>query len=82
MCRRKIAFSGKWAVIDATVAMENMVIAAWALGIGSCWIVACNEQKVKELLTIPDEWKVVALITLGYPLNNQRQGIRKQLRNC
>ena len=59
--------TGKWAVVDATIAMQNMVIAAWALGIGSCWIGACNEEKVKELLKIPEKWKVVALMTFGYP---------------
>ena len=44
-----------------------MVIAAWTFGIGSCWIGSFNEEKVKELLKIPDKWKVVALLTLGYP---------------
>ena len=63
----KSLMTGKWAVVDTTIAMENMVIAAWALGIGSCWIGACNEQKVKEMLRIPKDWKVVALVTLGYP---------------
>ena len=34
----KSFLTGRWAVVDATIAMQNMVIAAWALGIGSCWI--------------------------------------------
>jgi nitroreductase len=59
--------TGKWAAIDATIAMQNMVVAAWALGVGSCWIGAFDEKKVKESLKIPSKWKVVALITLGYP---------------
>ncbi len=63
----KSLMTGTWAVVDATIAMENMVIAAWTLGIGSCWIGACNEEKVKDLLKIPDKWKIVALVTLGYP---------------
>ncbi len=63
----KSIMTGKWALVDATIAMENMVIAAWALGVGSCWIGACDENKIKELLKIPDNWKVVALIALGYP---------------
>jgi len=63
----KSLLTGKWAVVDTTIAMQNMVIAAWTLGIGSCWIGACNEGKVKNLLKIPDKWKVVALVTLGYP---------------
>ena len=63
----KSLLTGKWAVVDATIAMQNMVIAAWTLGVGSCWIGDFNEEKVKELLKIPDKWKVVALVTLGYP---------------
>jgi nitroreductase len=66
----KSLLTGKWAVVDATIAMENMVIAAWTLGVGSCWIGACNEEKVKELLKIPDKWQVIALLTLGYPTEN------------
>jgi len=44
-----------------------MVIAAWAMGIGSCWIGGFKEDKVKEMLKIPDKWKVIALVTFGYP---------------
>ena len=69
--------TGKWAVVDATIAMQNMVIAAWALGIGSCWIGACDEEKVKELLKIPDKWKVVALVTLGYPAEQPKPRKKK-----
>jgi nitroreductase len=44
-----------------------MVLAAWALGVGSCWVGAFNESKVKQLLQIPEKWAVVALVSLGYP---------------
>ncbi len=73
----KSLLTGKWAVVDATIAMENMVIAAWTLGIGSCWIGACNEEKVKEMLKIPDKWKVVALLTFGYPAEKPEQRKKK-----
>ena len=73
----KSLMTGKWAVVDATIAMQNMVIAAWALRIGSCWIGACNEEKVKELLKIPDKWKVVAFLTLGYPAEQPKPKNRK-----
>jgi nitroreductase len=69
--------TGKWAVVDATIAMQNMVIAAWTLGVGSCWIGACNEEKVKELLKIPDKWKVVASITFGYPAEQPKPRKKK-----
>ncbi len=71
--------TGKWAIIDATIAMQNMVIAAWSLGVGSCWIGACNEEKVKELLKIPEKWRVVALITFGYPAEQPTERKKKQL---
>jgi nitroreductase len=73
----KSLLTGKWAVVDATIAMQNMVIAAWTLGIGSCWIGACNEAKVKQLLKIPDKLKVVALITLGYPAEQPKPRKKK-----
>ncbi len=75
----KSLMTGKWAVVDATIAMENMVIAAWTLGIGSCWIGACNEEKVKELMKIPDKWKVVALITFGYPAEQRKPRKKKSI---
>lgn len=73
----KSFLTGKWAVVDATIAMENMVIAAWTLGVGSCWIGACSEEKVKGLLKVPDKWKIVALVTLGYPAEQPRPRKKK-----
>ena len=66
----KALLTGKWAVVDTTIALENMVLAASSLGIGSCWIGAFNEQKVKDKLQIPESWKIVALLSLGYPAEN------------
>jgi nitroreductase len=74
----KSLLTGKWAVIDATIAMQNMVIAASALEIGSCWIGACNEEKIRKLLKIPDKWKFVALLTLGYPAEQPKPRKKKQ----
>ncbi|MCW3998203.1 MAG: nitroreductase family protein [Candidatus Bathyarchaeota archaeon] len=75
----KAILTGKWAVVDTTIAMQNMAIAAWALGVGSCWIGSFNENKVKKTLNIPDNWKVVALITLGYPAEQPKQRKKKPL---
>jgi nitroreductase len=69
--------TGKWAIVDAAIAMQNMVIAAWVLGVGSCWIGAFDEKKVKELLKIPEKWKVVALVTIGYPEKKPKKKPKK-----
>jgi nitroreductase len=75
----KSLLTGKWAVVDTTIAMQNMVIAAWALGVGSCWIGAFDEKKVKESLKIPDKWKVVALLTIGYPAEQPKPRKKKPI---
>ena len=71
--------TGKWAVVDVAIAMENMALAAWTLGVGSCWIGAFDEEKVKDLLKIPSKWKVVALLTLGYPAEMPKQRKKKPI---
>ena len=60
--------------------MQNMVIAAWTLGVGSCWIGSFNEKKVKEQVKIPEKWKVVALITLGYPAEQPKERKKKSIK--
>jgi nitroreductase len=75
----KALLTGKWAVVDTTISLQNMVIGAWGLGVGSCWIGSFNEKKVKETLMIPDNWKVVALLTLGYSAEQPKQRKKKSL---
>jgi len=59
--------SPKWHVVDVALAMQNMVLTATAEGLGTCWIGSFNEGRVKRLLKIPDNFRVVALLALGYP---------------
>lgn len=59
--------SEKWAVVDVTMAMQNMVLAAEVQGVGSCWIGDFVEGDVKKMLSIPERGKVVALISMGIP---------------
>lgn len=69
----------RWVPIDVTIAMENMVIAAWSLGVGSCWIGDFDEKQVKELLGIPENVKVLALLSMGYPAERPPQREKKPL---
>lgn len=59
--------SEKWGVVDVTIAMQNMVLAAEVQGVGSCWIGDFKEEEVKKLLSIPEKGKVIALISMGIP---------------
>ena len=57
---------GKYGRYDATLAGGNMITMAASLGLGTCWIGAFDEPKVKEILEIPQDIEVIGLITLGY----------------
>jgi len=57
---------GKYGRYDATLAGGNMMTIATSLGLGTCWIGAFDEPKVKEILEIPKNIEVIGLITLGY----------------
>lgn len=62
-----------------TIAIEHMTLAAHSLGLGTCWIGAFDLPRVKELLDIPEEVKVVALLTLGVPAQKGTVRPRKSL---
>lgn len=53
-------------LIDMGIAVEHFILQADELGLGSCWMGLFDEKKVKKVLDIPWERKVVALLTLGY----------------
>ena len=59
--------SPKWYMIDVAIAMQNMVLTATGEGLGTCWVGSFNEREVKEMLKIPEEYRVIALLALGYP---------------
>jgi nitroreductase len=56
--------------IDVAIALDHITLAAVELGLGTCWIGAFDEKKVKQILEIPSEVRVVALMPLGYPYDS------------
>jgi nitroreductase len=65
--------------VDLSIALEHISLQAAELGLGSCWIGAFNQEKVKDLLKITENAAVVCLMTLGYPAGNSLQRKRKPL---
>ena len=55
------------AVHDAAAAAMNIIYAALAHGIGSCWMAAIDRSGLKQLLAIPDRCDIDTLLALGYP---------------
>lgn len=52
-------------LVDSAIAMEHLVLAATAEGYGTCWIGSVDENKIKSVLSIPDNFRVVALTPIG-----------------
>jgi nitroreductase len=53
--------------VDLGISMEHMVLKATEMGLGTCWIGWFKERRIKKILNIPKGWKIIALLTLGYP---------------
>lgn len=62
----------KECMVDAGAAVTNIMLAAWELGIGSCWIGSLNRPVLRELLQSPEELKLLYAVALGYPAQKSR----------
>jgi nitroreductase len=68
-----------YADVDTTIAMDHLILAATAEGLGTCWIGAFNPERLREVLGIPTELEPVALTPLGYPAAEPGPTSRKPL---
>jgi nitroreductase len=78
-------YGGEWAQRinnqDISAAIENMLLAATALGLGTCWMGGFDEPALCELLHLPENIYPVALLTVGYPAGPTRRPFRVPLKN-
>ena len=65
--------------IDVAIALDHLSLAAVEEGLGTCWIGAFDQAKVRALLGIPDDVCVVELMPLGYPADPPRPKQRRAL---
>ncbi len=68
-----------YADVDATIAMDHLILAASAEGLGTCWIGAFNPDRLREVLGIPPDLEPVAMTPLGYPAASPSPTPRKPL---
>lgn len=76
--RKKIANYGKrgeefFGVQNTAAAVQNILLSAHSLGIGTCWIGAFDDSKLSEILAIPNHVQPVAVVPMGYPEGKPRQ---------
>jgi nitroreductase len=61
-------------LVDVGISMQQLILAATDFGLGTCWIGAFDEAKIKKLLDVPANVKVVALTPIGYPADKEGFG--------
>jgi len=63
---------------SASAAAQNMLLAAWSLGLGSVWVCECGERAVvRKILNIPENYEVVCAVALGYAKEEPRPPKRR-----
>ncbi|MFH0847018.1 MAG: nitroreductase family protein [Chloroflexota bacterium] len=70
---------GYWFMFDAGLAMQNLMLAAKSLGLGTCCLGGFDAAKAGQILGIPEGYAVVALTPLGYPDEKPEARPRKEL---
>lgn len=64
---------------DATIACTHAHLAATALGLGSCWIGAFNDDAVARAINAPKDMRPVAILPIGYPAEQPWKTPRRSL---
>ena len=52
---------------DVGAAMENMILAAREEGVGSCWLLSVDRERLAEILNVPQQYRIDCVLALGYP---------------
>ena len=67
--------------VDLSIALTHITLAAADEGLGTCWIGAFWQEEAKKILGVPDEYKIVGLMPLGYPADSSGEKMRKPLKD-
>jgi nitroreductase len=62
---------------DIGAAMENMTLAALEEGVGSCWMLSIDRDKLRGILGVPDHYRIDSVLALGYPAEEPTAEVMK-----
>jgi nitroreductase len=66
-------------LVDLASAFSHLMLAAMEEGIGTCWVMGVDEERVKAILGIPADARAPMLMTLSYPAPETGRATRKSL---
>ena len=58
--------SPNWYVVDTSLVSMNMMLMAWSLGIGTCWVGSMDRKKAKEILGLNQDDYLLTILPFGY----------------
>ena len=58
--------------VDAVIVATHMMLKAWEIGVGCCWVMHFNPAVMKETFNIPENIEPVALLVMGYPAEDSK----------
>ena len=70
---------GDWFMFDVALAMQNLVLAAHSLGLGTVYVGLFDAKEAARILEVPEGHRFVALTPLGYPAETKEPRPRKEL---
>ena len=70
-----------YCIQDTAAAIQNIHLAAYALGLGTCWVGAFREDEAREVLKIPEGIRPVAIIPVGYAAEAPSPRSRRPLKH-
>lgn len=59
-----------YSIQDTAAAIQNILLCAKSMGLGTCWCGAFDEKKLSEVLNLPEKFRPIGLIPVGYPAND------------
>ncbi|MBI4303263.1 MAG: nitroreductase family protein [Chloroflexi bacterium] len=65
--------------VDLAIAVDHITLAAVDEGLGTCWIGSFSQDEVRDILKVPEHYRIVALLSLGFPRQTGEPKIRKSL---
>lgn len=72
----------KYYLEDGSAATENILVAARAYGLGTCWVAGDKKRyvdQIRELVGVPADYKLVSLVSLGYPAETPSPPAKRKL---
>jgi len=68
-----------YCIQDTAAAIQNILLVAYSLGLGTCWVGAFNEEEARKVLNIPSGVRPVAMIPIGYPAESPLPRTRRPI---